>query len=76
LASKEDTMLRLLLSLTPANLLHELGSGRALDNARRDREELDRMNAGVDALAGRLDHAAAVAETAPAAADGKERVAA
>jgi len=65
-------MLRLLLSLTPANLLHELGSGRALDNARRDSEELARMNAVVDALAGRLDHSDAVA----AAASEKERVAA
>lgn len=47
-------MLRRLLSLTPANLLHEFGSGRALDNARRDHEELARMTAVVDALAGRL----------------------
>jgi hypothetical protein len=70
--SKEDTMLRLLLSLTPANLMHELGSGRALDNARRDREELARMDALVDALAVRLEHAAPVA----AAASEKERVAA
>ena len=38
-------MLRLLLSLTPANLLHELGTGRALDNARREREELARTMA-------------------------------
>jgi hypothetical protein len=80
LASKEDTMLRLLLSLTPANLLHELGSGRALDNARRDREELARMTAVIDALAGRLEPAlpepvAAFGE--PAAAFGeKESVAA
>jgi hypothetical protein len=52
-------MLRLLLSLTPANLLHELGSGRALDNARRDHEELARTTAVIDALAGRLEPAVA-----------------
>ena len=33
-------MLRQLLALTPANLLHQFGTGRALDNARRDREEV------------------------------------
>ena len=47
----------LLLRLTPANLLHELGSGRALDNARREHEEVARTTAIVDALAGRLDAA-------------------
>jgi len=65
-------MLRLLLSLTPANLLHEYGSGRALENARRDREELARMTAVVDALAGRLGPVTG----AESAAIGKERVAA
>ena len=48
-------MFRLLLRLTPAALLYELGSGRALDNARREHEEVERMTAVVDALAGRLD---------------------
>jgi hypothetical protein len=52
--SKEDTMRRLLLSLLPANLLHELGTGRALDNARREYTEVARTMAIVDALAGRL----------------------
>jgi hypothetical protein len=62
--SKEDSMLRLLLAFTPANLLHELGTGRALDNAGREREEITRTAAIVDALAGRL--AVAVPEPAPA----------
>ena len=62
-------MRRLLLALSPANLFFEFGSGRALDNARRDGEELARMNAVIDALAGRLERSAA----APAE---KERVAA
>ena len=51
-------MLRLLLALTPANLRHELGNGRALDNARREQAEVARTNAIVDALAGRLAPAA------------------
>ena len=52
-------MLRLLLRLTPANVMYELGSGRALDNARREREEVERTTAVVDALVGRLDLAPA-----------------
>ena len=56
-------MLRLLLSLTPANLFYEFGSGRALDNAGRDREEHARMTAVVDALAGRLEPAVATTAT-------------
>ena len=55
MASKEDTMIRLLLSLSPANLLHQLGTGRALENAGRDRDEFARMMETVDALAGRLE---------------------
>ena len=55
-------MLRLLLRLTPANLVHELGSGRALENARREHEEFERMSAVVDALVGRLEPVAPVAE--------------
>jgi hypothetical protein len=47
--SKEDSMRRLLLSL-----MHELGTGRALDNARREHEEVARTLAVIDALAGRL----------------------
>ena len=54
-------MLRLLLRLTPANLIHEFGSGRACDNARREHEEFERMSAVVDALVGRLDVAASPA---------------
>jgi hypothetical protein len=52
-------MLRRLLSLTPANLLYEFGSGRALENACRDREQLVRETAVVDALADRLSFVAA-----------------
>ena len=55
-------MPRLLLALMPANLLHELGTGRALDNARREQDDLARTVAVVDALAGRLQVAALVAE--------------
>ncbi|HEY5077094.1 MAG TPA: hypothetical protein VIJ48_06295 [Acidimicrobiia bacterium] len=54
-------MPRLLLALMPANLLHELGTGRALDNARREQDDLARTVAVVDALAGRLQAAAPVA---------------
>jgi hypothetical protein len=54
LTSKEDSMRRLLLSL-----MHELGTGRALENARRDHEEVARTVAVIDALAGRLAPAAA-----------------
>jgi hypothetical protein len=52
--TKEDVMLRLLLSLNPANLLHELGTGRALDNARRDHIERTLTLAEVDAIIGRI----------------------
>jgi hypothetical protein len=62
LESKEYSMPRLLLALMPANLLHELGTGRALDNARREQDDLARTVAVVDALAGRLQVAALVAE--------------
>ena len=56
-------MRRLLLSL-----VHELGSGRALENARRDHDEIARTMAIIDALAGRIEAAHPVA--------GGERVAA
>ena len=55
-------MRRLLVSLNPVNLLYELGSGRALDNARREHEEVARTMAIVDALAGRIDAAERVGE--------------
>jgi hypothetical protein len=47
-------MLRLLFSFAPANLVHQLGTGRALDNARRDHVELTLTMAEVDALVGRI----------------------
>ena len=50
-------MRRLLLGL-----MHELGTGRALDNACREREEVARTVAIVDALAGRLAPVAPVVE--------------
>jgi len=56
-------MPRLLLALTPANLLHQLGTGRALENARGEQEDLARMVAVIDALAGRLQPAAPVGST-------------
>jgi hypothetical protein len=60
-------MRRLLLSLMPVslmpvNLMHELGTGRALENACRDRDEVARTMAIVDALAGRLQPVALVEE--------------
>jgi hypothetical protein len=55
-------MRRLLLSLIPLNLMHELGTGRALDNARREYDEVARTMEIIDALAGRLRPAAAVEE--------------
>jgi hypothetical protein len=51
-------MLRLLLSLTPGNVVHHLGTGRALDNARRDQIELTLTLAEVDAIIGRIPPAA------------------
>ena len=47
-------MFRLLRSLAPANLVHQFGTGRALDNARRDHIELTLTLAEVDALVGRI----------------------
>jgi hypothetical protein len=55
-------MRRLLLSLMPVNLMHQLGSGRALENACSERDEVARTMAIVDALAGRLLPTALVAE--------------
>ena len=48
-------MRRLLLTL-----MYELGAGRALDNARCEHDEVARMTAIIDALAGRLAPVAAV----------------
>ena len=56
-------MRRLLDRLNPFNLLYELGSGRALDNARRECEEVARTMAVVDALVGRIETAAAMTTT-------------
>jgi hypothetical protein len=55
-------MRRLLLRLIPVNLMHELGTGRALENACLERDEVARTMAIVDALAGRLQPATLVAE--------------
>ncbi len=49
-------MRRLLLSLID-ELMHEIGTGRALDNARHENDEVARTMAIVDALAGRLQPA-------------------
>jgi hypothetical protein len=49
-------MRRLLLSLMHLDLMHEIGTGRALDNARREHEEVARTMAVIDALVGRLEH--------------------
>lgn len=65
-------MRRLLLSLH--SLMHELGTGRALDNARRDHDEVARTLAVIDALVGRLP--AAGSTTSPAVPLVEERVAA
>jgi len=62
-------MRRLLLSVID-ELMHEIGTGRALDNARHERDEVARTIAIVDSLVGRLQPAAPVEK--PAA----ERVAA
>ena len=59
-------MLRLLISLTPGNLVHRLGTGRALDNARRDHIELTLTLAEVDALVGRIRPAGAEPDVAAA----------
>jgi hypothetical protein len=52
-------MRRFLLSLMHLDLVrelgHELGTGRALENARREREEVEQTLAIIDALAGRLE---------------------
>ena len=63
-------MLRRLLSFVPADIVYQLGTGRALDNARRDEIELMLTMAAVDALAGRIEAAV------PAVADPATRVAA
>ncbi|MDQ1436152.1 MAG: hypothetical protein QOF59_2968 [Actinomycetota bacterium] len=59
-------MRRLLLSLMHLDLMHEIGTGRALDNARRERDEVARTMAIIDALAGRLEVRDPVAESVAA----------
>jgi hypothetical protein len=61
-------MVRLLLRFAPANLVHQLGTGRAIDNARRDHIELTRTLAAVDAVVSRIAPAAAAKVAARAAA--------
>jgi hypothetical protein len=70
-SNEEGAMLRRLLSRVSANVVYQLGTGRALDNARRDQIELTLTMAAVDALAGRIAPAAD-----PAAADRVTRAAA
>jgi hypothetical protein len=53
-ASKEDAMLDLLVRFLPHHVVHDLGGGRAVDNARGERDEVARTSAIVDDLAGRL----------------------
>jgi hypothetical protein len=53
-------MLQLLSRLLPAHVIHELGGAKAVDNVRRDREEVDRTNAVVNELVGRLRSSSAV----------------
>jgi hypothetical protein len=60
-------MRRLLLSVIDElmhDLMHEVGTGRALDNARHEIDELARTMASVDALAGRLQPATPVGKIA------------
>ena len=60
-------MRRLLLSVIDQlmqDLIHEVGTGRALDNARHEHDEIARTMASVDALAGRLQPAIPVGKTA------------
>jgi hypothetical protein len=44
------------------DVMHEIGTGRALDNARREHDEVARTMAVIDALAGRLEVPAPVTE--------------
>jgi hypothetical protein len=62
LTSKEDSMRRFLLSLMQLDLMHEIGTGRAIDNARREHDEVARTMAIIDTLAGRLELPAPDAE--------------
>ena len=60
-------MRRLLLSVIDQlihDLMHEVGTGRALDNARHENDEVARTMAIVDALAGRLQPAVPVGKSA------------
>jgi hypothetical protein len=66
--SKEGSMLELLSRLLPAHVVHELGGGRAVENARQDRDEVERTTAIIDDLVGRLDGADEESATTPSAA--------
>ena len=60
-------MRRLLLSVIDQlmhDLMHEVGTGRALDNARHENDEVARTMARVDALAERLQPATPVGKIA------------
>jgi hypothetical protein len=59
-------------------LMHEMGTGRAIDNARREHDEVARTMAAIDALAGRLPAVASGPErgTSPMTAPVERRVAA
>ena len=61
-------MLRFIAQLLPGHVVHDLGGGRALDNAGREREEISRTLAIVDELAGRLAPATQPTVVTPAAA--------
>jgi hypothetical protein len=50
-----------------SRLIHELGTGRALENARRERDETAIMLAGLAALEARLAAVRAAQQSAPAA---------
>ncbi len=60
-------MLQLLCRLLPAHVIHELGGAKAVDNVRRDREEVDRTTAVIDDLVGRLRRAEREPAVTPAA---------
>jgi hypothetical protein len=51
--TKEDVMVNLFPNLM-SRIIHEMGTGRAIENTRRDHDEIVRTTAIVDALAQRL----------------------
>ncbi len=56
--SKEDAMLGLLVRFLPHHVVHDLGGGRAVDNARSEQDEIAWTSVIVDELADRLSVAA------------------